>query len=157
MKGSFHDRRHGGHQYLHNRHGKAKESQQNDLLKRAIDSLVSATIDGQLVSWTNTYAGPGAAVATHMPAVLAAAPDIDAGGPTLESTVNTAVTAGNASGAFSSVPATGPSNVYSKVSGTSWARQAYYNAAAGTADGLIFLNHFGGTDGIPGTSAGGPA
>ncbi|KAL9138139.1 MAG: hypothetical protein Q9175_000656 [Cornicularia normoerica] len=38
-----------------------------------------------------------------------------------------------------------------------WARQAYFNAASGTAEGLTFLNHFGGTEGIPGTSAGGAA
>lgn len=38
-----------------------------------------------------------------------------------------------------------------------WARQAYFNAASGTAEGLTFLNHFGAMDGIPGTSAGGPA
>lgn len=32
-----------------------------------------------------------------------------------------------------------------------------YNAEGGTAQGLTFLNHFGGVNGIPGTANGGPA
>lgn len=39
----------------------------------------------------------------------------------------------------------------------SWSRQAYYNADAGSSDGFTFLNHFGGTSGMPGTADGGPA
>ena len=36
-------------------------------MKRAVDDLVTATIDGQLVSWTNEYAGSGVATAVPIP------------------------------------------------------------------------------------------
>ncbi|KAL8652865.1 MAG: hypothetical protein Q9210_002446 [Variospora velana] len=42
-------------------------------------------------------------------------------------------------------------------SGSSWSRQAYYNADTGSSDGFTFLNHFGGSQGKPGTADGGPA
>ena len=45
----------------------------------------------------------------------------------------------------------------SEANSGSWARQAYYNAADGTSQGITFLNHFGGANGVPGTSAGGAA
>ena len=38
-----------------------------------------------------------------------------------------------------------------------WTRQAYFDAGSADAEGITFLNHFGGMDGIPGTAAGGPA
>lgn len=37
----------------------------------------------------------------------------------------------------------------------SWDRHAYYDAASGHAHGFTFLNHYGGTEGMPGTSDGG--
>lgn len=37
----------------------------------------------------------------------------------------------------------------------SWTRYAYYDAASGHANGFTFLNHCGGTEGMPGTSDGG--
>ncbi|KAL8688055.1 MAG: hypothetical protein Q9218_005933, partial [Villophora microphyllina] len=42
------------HQHLHN----AKRN--NALARRAVGDTVIATIDGQVVSWINQYAGPGA-------------------------------------------------------------------------------------------------
>lgn len=69
-RSSPHHRRHGGlHQYFHNRHGKLKEAETRKLAGGAIDDVVSATIYGQLVSWTNEYAGPG--VATNLPSPVA--------------------------------------------------------------------------------------
>lgn len=38
--------------------------------KRSVSQMVSATIDGQVVSWMNVYAGPG--VSTGLPAPVAA-------------------------------------------------------------------------------------
>lgn len=144
---------HEGHQYLHDRHGKVKEVDEPQLSKRAVGDLVSATIDGVLVSWTNIYAGPG--VATDAP-VLGAVDDAnastDASGDTDVPPQSSTSPATTTSSSFST---TGQAT--SQATSGSWARQAYYNAASGTADGLTFLNHFGGTDGIPGTSVGGPA
>lgn len=45
----------------------------------------------------------------------------------------------------------------SNKDGGSWSRLAYYNAAGGVSDGFTFLNHFGGSSGIPGTADGGEA
>lgn len=147
---------HGGHQYLHDRHGKPKEVDEPQLSKRAVGDSVSATIDGVLVSWTNVYAGPG--VATVAP-VLGAVDDTNASTSAIDATGDTDMTSRSsttsATTTSSTFSATGQAT--SQATSGSWTRQAYYNAASGTADGLIFLNHFGGTDGIPGTSAGGPA
>ena len=145
---------HGGHHHLHHRHGKGKDLEELRLSERAVGDLVTATIDGVLVSWTNIYAGPG---------VATAAPGAVDGSDTL---ISASDMIGDKSVTFqeSTSPATTTSSSFSTTSktisqatGESWTRQAYYNAASGIADGLTFLNHFGGTDGIPGTSDGGPA
>ena len=153
-KASFHDRNHGGHQYLHNRHGNVKEIQQDNLVNRAAAELISATIDGQLASWTNMYTGPGPSLATDTAAALVMmAVSDDSNTSTPETTME--VDAQNPT--ISSSSAALPSATSSQGRSGNWARQAYYNAASGTAEGITILNHFGGTDGIPGTSAGGPA
>lgn len=179
---------HGGrHQYLHNRYGKVKEKvEESRLSKRAVGDLVFATIDGQLVSWTNVYAGPtgvpalgavgnlvsatidgqlvswasvhtGPGVATDAPA-LGAVDDTKASTSSADTIKESDVTSPSST-LFST---TTTSLLSSSTSSTSiapatsegWVRQAYFNAASGMAEGLTFLNHFGGTDGIPGTSAG---
>ena len=45
----------------------------------------------------------------------------------------------------------------SNQQGGSWSRLAYYNAAGGVSEGFTFLNHFGGSSGVPGTADGGEA
>ncbi|KAL9077769.1 MAG: hypothetical protein Q9161_000141 [Pseudevernia consocians] len=146
---------HGGHQHLHYRHGKVKVVEESQLSKRAVGDLVSATIDGQLVSWTNVYAGPG--VATDAP-VLGAVDDTGASTSGTDKTEGTDET--SQSYTLSSTMTTSTSSASAStapVTSGGWARQAYFNAASGTAEGVTFLNHFGGTDDIPGTSTGGPA
>lgn len=125
------------------------------LSKRAVGDLVSATIDGQLVSWTNIYAGSG--VATDAP-VLRAADDTSASTSNADTTEGTGSTSQSSTVSSLTTTSTSSSTTSTTLaSSEGWARQAYFNAASGTAEGLTFLNHFGGTDGIPGTSAGGPA
>ncbi|CAD6576857.1 MAG: target of Sbf [Alectoria sarmentosa] len=163
-KSNSHHRRHAaaavhhhrGHQYLHSRHGKVEEIDEPQLPKRGVGDLVSATIDGVLVSWTNVYAGPG--VATDAP-VLGAADDTNASTSDTDVTEGADMTSRSSTSAATttSSPFSMTSTANSQATSEGWTRQAYYNAASGTADGLTFLNHFGGTDGIPGTSAGGPA
>lgn len=146
---------HRGHQHLHRRHGKVRKVEESQLSKRAVGDLVSATIDGQLVSWTNEYAGPG--VATNAP-VVGAVDDKSASTSTTDTTEDANLV--SQSSTMSSTTPTSTSSLSSETAPSasgSWARQAYFNAASGTAEGLTFLNHFGGADGIPGTSAGGPA
>lgn len=141
-----HSHRH-NHRHLH--HAKRK----NALAERAVGDEVIATIDGQVVSWINQYAGPGAS-----PSNVAAQP----------ASVQTTLATSIGSPAQTS---TAPVHASSAVVGSkqlsdgdgstggsdSWLRQAYYNAEAGTSDGFTFLNHFGGTQGMPGTTDGGPA
>jgi hypothetical protein len=89
--------------------------------KRAVGDVVKATIDGQVVSWTNGYTGPG----TSFTSVTGAGYPVDGVAP---------------STAYSA-----PSSQPSMNAGLgSWGRHAYYNANTQTADGLVFLNHNGG-------------
>lgn len=190
-----------GHQPLHHRHGKVKEVE-----KRAVGDLVSATIDGQLVSWTNVYAGPGVATAAPKPAIgdlvsatidgqlvswtnVYTGPAVATDAPVLEvvsdtrastldldtteyadltsqssTSSSTTITVTSSSTSQSSTSSSTTTTVTSSSTSSTapaasggWARQAYFNAASGTVEGLTFLNHYGGEDGIPGTSAGGPA
>ncbi|PGH18505.1 hypothetical protein AJ80_04475 [Polytolypa hystricis UAMH7299] len=116
IKPSLHERRH-GHAHLHKR----KE-------KRAVGDIVTATIDGQVVTWVNEWAG-GAA-------------------PTPAAEVEDGGKSGNSKAykAASSAPASDDRKPAAPINAGKgkWGRQAYYNAQAGTADGLTFLNHFGG-------------
>ena len=159
--------------------------------KRSVSQMVSGTIDGQVVSWTNVYAGPG--VSTGLPAPDAAQEyDVNESTPDATAydsyvqvvTVLTTVTLSAASGSTTAVSdvvvsslvasSVVPSNAVASsveastaaasssvalapASSGSWTRQVYYNAADGTVQGITFLNHFGGVNRVPGTSAGGPA
>ncbi|OAX79865.1 hypothetical protein ACJ72_05815, partial [Emergomyces africanus] len=108
VKPSIHERRHHAHQHLHKR---ANE-------KRAVGDMVTATINGKVVSWVNQYGGGAApAAATH------AAGSAPAGGNTY--------------------PSKKPAPIVNPGAGN-WGRQGYYNSEAGQADGLTFLNHRGG-------------
>ena len=86
--------------------------------KRAVGDLVTATIDGQVVTWTNRYDGGG--VSTSVPAASA-----------VVSSVSPAY----------SPPEPAP---FVNASAGQWGRQAYYNAEQGVANGLVFLNNHGG-------------
>jgi Putative TOS1-like glycosyl hydrolase (DUF2401) len=90
--------------------------------KRGVGDMVTATIDGQVVSWTNSYAGPSTAptpaAELESPADQVAAPVSSYVAPSAQPSINAG--SGN------------------------WCRQAYYNATSQTAAGLVFLNHMGG-------------
>ncbi|KAK0516020.1 hypothetical protein JMJ35_002054 [Cladonia borealis] len=168
-KRNTHGRRHAGHQYLHGHHGKVKEvrerQHEHDYAKRSVGELVSATIDGQLVSWTNMYAGPGVATILPSPAVSPIVAQFDEMNDSSPATTNVAnaeppmvsPTAATSSLQGSPIIAASSAMASSEASSGAWTRQAYYNAADGTSQGITFLNHFGGVNGLPGTSAGGAA
>ncbi|KIY03366.1 uncharacterized protein Z520_00057 [Fonsecaea multimorphosa CBS 102226] len=94
--------------------------------KRGVGDWVTATIDGQVVSWINSYAGPGAAAATSAPG--------DSGDNDQR----------EASGSASSADSAPSPEASMNAGSGQWGRQAYYNAGQGVADGLVFLNHHGG-------------
>lgn len=116
--GGPHARRHAGHQKFH----------ENKNEKRA--DWVTATIDGQVVSWENNWFGeptaaaaPAAAPAAETPAV-ANAGVAKAAAPKINAEVKTAS------------KAVDPNAAYTRV--------GFYDAASGVADGLTFLGNHGG-------------
>ncbi|KAI0912803.1 putative TOS1-like glycosyl hydrolase-domain-containing protein [Ustulina deusta] len=128
-----HAKRH-GHQHLHKKHHEEKQ-------ERAVGDLVVATIDGQVVSWLNTYAGPTADVAADSaPAVTASAAD---------SVATSAESAKKVSSTKSSSTDSSTGSSTGTITGD-FVRTAYYNAADGTADGLVFLANVG-SPGVSGT------
>lgn len=163
-----HGHRH-GHQHMH--HAKRDHVLAQPLVKeRAVGDMVTATIDGKVVHWVNEYAGPGVSPSTatsHPPAseVSSACPYCSVQttlttfiGPSSQSPTTSAKT----SAATGASPDSSPINPLPVTGGSSdsagsWSRQAYYNADSGSSDGFTFLNHFGGTQGMPGTADGGPA
>ncbi|OAP63451.1 hypothetical protein AYL99_02678 [Fonsecaea erecta] len=117
------------HKHLHNPRGHGPGEFGSDKhveSKRGVGDWVTATIDGQVVSWINQYAGPGAAGAT---------PAAGNGGDNSQR-----LAPGSASSAYSAPPPQASMNAGSGQ----WGRQAYYMAEQGVADGLVFLNHHGG-------------
>lgn len=106
-----------------------KGAHHHSAAKRSVGQIVSATIDGQVASWTNSYSGPNPLDNTQPAAPSTTIPELST------ATMGPSITAAS--------PDTTVTSGY-------WSRQAYYNADRGVAEGLTFLNHLG-------TAAGGPA
>ena len=147
----LHDLR-SGHQHLHHRHSKVKEVRESQFSKRAVGDVVSATIDGQVVSWINVYSGP---VGDTNARALEAVDSTSASTPHADTTELPDMTS-QSSVASSTTTIGTSSSTSSTAAATSgdWARQAYFEAESGKIEGLTVLIHFGGEDGIPGTGAG---
>lgn len=113
----------------------------------AVGDIVTATIDGNVVSWTNEYSGlstsaAGSSVSSSSAADVTGAPDVKGnyfGAPSSGLSSATATITGS-SPSSSSVS---EGSIGSTTGG--WSRQAYYDASSGSADGLVFLNHNGGS------------
>ena len=173
LKHGGHAHRHQNHQYLHHRQPQVQEIDEREIEKRSVGQLISATIDGQVVPWTNSYSGPGLASSSHPPAgAQSRETNVPASALSLHNikpfkATSSSSTAINTSPAISKVsvssagqspkPTSSTATGQGPVADHGWTRQAYYNAVSGTAEGFTFLNHYGGTDGIPGTAAGGSA
>ena len=113
---TVHHRRH-GHQHFHEHNKEIREAaEREDVEKRAYGDLVTATIDGKVVTFTDTWSAPDNAPAPP-PAVKAAVPS------------GSGTTAAEAPKAAETVNA-GAGN---------WARTGYYEASSGTASGITFL------------------
>ncbi|TKA67081.1 hypothetical protein B0A49_06108 [Cryomyces minteri] len=151
-KRSAHARRH-GHQHFHEHQQEVREIQKaHEEEKRAVGDIVVATINGKVVSWVNAYAG--AATSTAAAATTAATSKVTstvtAAGTTITSTVKavSAAAISSASSAASSAAASSAaksSTAAAAAASGAWSQIAYYNSADGTAHGLTFLNHFGGS------------
>ena len=64
------------HHYHH--HG---DKQKHDHAKKAVADIVTATINGQVVSWTNKYDGHNLAAATDVPAIEQTVPGVQFADP----------------------------------------------------------------------------
>lgn len=91
--------------------------------------MVSATIYGVLVSWTNEYNGVSAATTTP------SSPVGDVESISLADTGEEALP----------TPAVSESVAPANSIGSCWNRSAYYDSASQSSQGLVFLNHFGGS------------
>ncbi|KAK2004768.1 hypothetical protein LX36DRAFT_595315 [Colletotrichum falcatum] len=127
-----HARRH-GHQHLHKKHAEEEHNKE----KRG-DVWVTATIDGIVQSWINTYHGPTPEAAPPVNAPVA--PPVAAPSPT--------PTPSKPAFAAAAIPK--PASK-SKVAGSSsgattgdYTRVGYYNADEAVADGIVFLGNYGG-------------
>ncbi|KAL8988327.1 MAG: hypothetical protein Q9177_002579 [Variospora cf. flavescens] len=156
--------------HLHLHHPKRNHVLAERVVKeeRAVGDIVTATVNGQVVHWINQYAGsqtsPSTATAQPAAEVSSLCPYCN-----VQTTLTTWLASSKqmsatsvenpdaiASAAPSPVNPLPPAGGTSGIGGT-WSRQAYYNADTGNSDGFTFLNHFGGSQGKPGTADGGPA
>ena len=144
------------HQSVHGRH-RVAEGQREDLVERNVGDLVAVTMDGKLVTWTNEYAGAAAtsAAALLLQAPLHAPKSVDPVPTKSEKDPSPVKMASSQTFTMAKPASTGQQG--KDMSGGSWMRVAYYSADQDTSEGLTFLNHVGGSPGIPGTSAGGSA
>ncbi|GKT43113.1 PGA52-like protein [Colletotrichum spaethianum] len=139
-----HARRHGhhGHQHLHKKH-----AEEEHVEEKRDDVWVTATIDGIVQSWINTWHGPTPEVAA--PANTPAVPPVASPSPTPTPAQPAFVAAAvpqPASSKASSSKAAG-SKAAGSTSGTvtgDYTRVAYYNADKAVADGIVFLGNYGG-------------
>lgn len=126
------------------RHAHAHAHAHKREAEAGMGDMVYATIDGKAVSWANQYSG---AAATPAPvAQNKAYAGSDSSSEAASSSAPAYTHAASSSASSSSSSAGGIiDSIFGSSSGDSWTRQAYYNAESGDADGLVFLNHNGGS------------
>ena len=132
-----------GHQHFHE-HNKEKRN----LQQRAVGDLVTATIDGNAVTFTNEYAG-GAAQATPSPSPPAEDSDEakeTEGGEGNENSDEPKETEGEKKEDKKEDKKDDKEEdkkVDTSATGGDWERTAYYCASSQTAEGIVFLNNRG--------------
>jgi hypothetical protein len=125
-----HHKRH-DHQRFHDKYARDAGNEKDSSEKRAIGDMVTATINGQVVSWVNAYDG-GAVAATEAPAAPAA-PQDGSGQRVDNSQPNPDTGSSGSQPAPQINPGAG-----------NWGRQAYYNSDSGEQIGLAVMNNKGG-------------
>lgn len=130
------------------RHAHAHAHAHKREAEAALGDTVYATIDGKAVSWANDWSGvaatPAPAPEVQNKAYAGAGSDSSSEASTTAESSAPASTAASASASKSSSSGI-LDDLFGSSSSGSWSRQAYYNAATGDADGLVFLNHNGGS------------
>ena len=107
------------------RHARDHKHHANRVEARQVGATVTATIDGIVQHWINEWSG--------QPSDKISDPEVD--GTSDAPVPLTTSTSSSAGSAYANTTYNGPG----------WGRNAYYNADSQIRDGLVFLNHFGGT------------
>ncbi|KAK3112231.1 target of Sbf [Teratosphaeriaceae sp. CCFEE 6253] len=131
-RSATHERRHAhghGHHHLHH----ARDA--------AVGDMVTATIDGVVATWLNDYTGEATSAAAPPAAPAPEVASSDEATTTVAPVAN--VAAPSSASSASASPSSGSGSIGSSSGG--WSRTAYYDSASGTSEGLVFLNHNGGS------------
>lgn len=139
-KRSPHQRRHNhGHAHFHEHNKEVRDVQDKfEAEKRAVGDLVFATINGQLVSWTNAYNG--------LPTSATPSSSSDNGIVSSSAVIQSQSTISSPSAASTSqvTSSSAALSAYTPVATGDWVQSAYYESGTGTANGVTFLNNIGG-------------
>lgn len=138
-KRDVHARRH-THLHAHGHQHHAREA------VPALGDVVTATIDGLVQTWLNDWSGQAtsAPVASSSATEESSTSSADANvGWSWAQGAGQSSTGSSSSGAPTSSTSSDSSSVSS--SSGSWGRQAYNDASSKTSEGLVFLNHMGGS------------
>ncbi|KAK7521850.1 putative TOS1-like glycosyl hydrolase-domain-containing protein [Phyllosticta citriasiana] len=139
-----HENEHEHRHHHHARHAHQHLHDKAEKQKRGLGDVVVAEIDGELVSWINTYGGP-------------TAPEPPAPEPPVPSSSTSSLSSPPSSPHSSpSAPFSVPPKTDSSGSCEAWDRISYYNSEERVKDGLTFLTHpkfqsgiaYAGPDGI---------
>lgn len=114
--------------HAHHHAHAADYAHQHGVRNPQVGATVTATIDGIVESWINEWSGEP--TTSFLPSSDSA-------------TVCSSTSAQPSS--YSRVPASLDSNSNGSSASGAWMRQGYYDASSGSSQGLVFLNHHGGT------------
>lgn len=113
--------------------------------------MVTATINGLVQTWINTYDGlPSEPTAVEVPPIdngRLVSPAADGGYEPAPSEENPPAPSADYAPeiAYSGAPSSSEGSVWDVAStGDGWGRSAYFDASSAVAEGMVFLNHFGG-------------
>ncbi|KAJ3498421.1 hypothetical protein NLG97_g1128 [Lecanicillium saksenae] len=132
------EKRNNGHAHGHQQLHQARKKKRTE--------WITATINGDVVSWEKVYYGPtpAAPAPAVAPTVPASAPvEPPAAAPVANANYNAGAASGNSA---SSSPAGAGAAPQPKpaASGQDWDRTSYYNADTQQAENLVFLGNYGG-------------
>ena len=105
---------------------------------RAVGDMVTATINDVVETWINEWSGE----ATSAPVTSSNAAGSSSTSLATSEEYAASSSSQTSSAAFSTATAAGPGSIGSSTGG--WGRQGYYDSSSG-AEGLVFLNHNGGS------------
>jgi hypothetical protein len=139
-----HARRHGhSHQQFHKRNAEPVAEPVAEV-KEEKRTMVTATIDGQVVSWTNNWFGYTTSTASASSATAAVATAIAAAEALVLGTTATSASSAKSTASSASSSASSSSTASASAGSGAYTRIGYYDSESQTLDGLVFLGNHGG-------------